>query len=152
LACGSVLCVKRHNIFVADEQLVEELSDDEFDRLVEHSEELARSGGQPIPHDAFDQLVQIAIDRLPDEFQKALEDVPVVVSDLGQQHHAYGLYQGDTIARDNYPDRIMVFRDTLIRDFGYDINVLAAQIERTVRHELAHHLGWNEQGVADLGL
>jgi predicted Zn-dependent protease with MMP-like domain len=137
---------------VAGEQRVGELSDDEFDELVEHSEELARGGDPVVQPDAFDELVQVAIDRLPEEFQRELLKVPVVVSDLGQQHHAYGLYQGDTIVHDNYPDRIMIFRDTLIRDFGYDINLLAAQIERTVRHELAHHLGWNEQGVADLGL
>jgi predicted Zn-dependent protease with MMP-like domain len=137
---------------VAEEQRVGELSDDEFDELVEYSEDLARNGTVAIQPDAFDELVQIAIDRLPEDFQRELEKVPVVVSDLGQQHHAYGLYQGDTIVHDNYPDRIMIFRDTLIRDFGHDVNLLSAQIERTVRHELAHHLGWNEQGVADLGL
>jgi len=29
---------------------------------------------------------------------------------------------------------------------------LRAQVERTVRHEVAHHLGWDERGVRDLGL
>ncbi|MGH2905813.1 MAG: metallopeptidase family protein [Solirubrobacterales bacterium] len=137
---------------MAEEQRVEELSDEEFDQLVERSESMARGMAPVIPEDGFDELVQIAIDRLPQEFQEALETVPVIVSDLGWQHNAYGLYQGDTIARDDFPDRIMIFRDTLIRDFGWNINLLAAQIERTVRHELAHHLGWNEEGVAELGL
>jgi predicted Zn-dependent protease with MMP-like domain len=37
-------------------------------------------------------------------------------------------------------------------DFGGDPVLLRAQVERTVRHEIAHHLGWAEAGVRDLGL
>ena len=33
-----------------------------------------------------------------------------------------------------------------------DPELLRAQVERTVRHEIAHHLGWDERGVRDLGL
>ncbi|MFY9487233.1 MAG: metallopeptidase family protein, partial [Solirubrobacterales bacterium] len=61
-------------------------------------------------------------------------------------------YQGDTIVHDHHPDRILIFQDTLERDFGHDRGLLTAQVERTVRHELAHHLGWDERGVANLGL
>ena len=50
------------------------------------------------------------------------------------------------------PDRIVIYRDTLRRDFGHDPDELRAQVVRTVRHELAHHLGWDELGVRDLGL
>ena len=39
-----------------------------------------------------------------------------------------------------------------MRDFGHDIDLLRAQVVRTVRHELAHHLGWDEDGVRGLGL
>ena len=46
----------------------------------------------------------------------------------------------------------MIFRDTLLRDFGHDPELLKAQVTRTVRHELAHHLGWDEKGVRRLGL
>ena len=74
------------------------------------------------------------------------------ISDKGRRHRAYGLYQGDTVARDNYPDRIIIFRDTLLRDFGHDPDELRAQVTRTVRHELAHHLGADELGVRELGL
>ena len=89
---------------------------------------------------------------IPEEFQEVLEDTPVLVSDLGHEYHAYGLYVGDTVARDGYPDRIIIFRDTLSRDFGFNPDLLRAQIEQTVRHELAHHLGWDEPGVRNLGL
>jgi predicted Zn-dependent protease with MMP-like domain len=102
--------------------------------------------------DDFESLVADAIDRLPEEFQKVLETVPVVVSEQGAETRAYGEYWGDGIARNRYEDRIVIYRDTLERDFGHDRELLARQIERTLRHELAHHLGWDERGVGGLGL
>ena len=102
--------------------------------------------------DEFETMVVDAIDRLPKEFQKVLEKVPVVVSDLGTEARAYGQYYGDGIARERYEDRIVIYRDTLERDFGHDRALLARQVERTLRHELAHHLGWDERGVGGLGL
>src|SRR3954467_5285724 len=136
----------------------------EFERLVVRSEELARENLAAEPDEGefleldpynpveFDQLVREALDDLPDLLIKALDRVPVVVSDKGRKAGAYGLYQGDTIARDNYHDRIIIFRDTLLRDFGHDPDLLRDQVTRTVRHELAHHLGADELGVRELGL
>ena len=40
----------------------------------------------------------------------------------------------------------------MARDFGHDPDALREQVVRTVRHELAHHLGWDEKGVRGLGL
>jgi predicted Zn-dependent protease with MMP-like domain len=100
----------------------------------------------------FEELVADAIDALPEEFQKVLEKVAVVVFDLGAEQHAYGQYFGDGVARERYEDRIVIYRDTLERDFGHDRELLARQVERTLRHELAHHLGWDERGVGGLGL
>jgi predicted Zn-dependent protease with MMP-like domain len=102
--------------------------------------------------DDFEALVADAIDALPEQFQQVLESVAVVVSELGTEHHAYGMYYGDGIARERYEDRIVIYRDTLERDFGHDRALLARQVERTLRHELAHHLGWDEGGVGGLGL
>ena len=138
--------------------------EEEFERLVLRSEELARENLAAEPDEAefldldpynkgdFETLVREALDDLPDLLIKALDKVPVVISDKGRRHNAYGLYQGDTIARDDYPDRIVIFRDTLLRDFGHDPDRLRDQVTRTVRHELAHHLGADELGVRELGL
>ncbi len=128
------------------------MSESEFDRLLERSERLARSDEPPDAPSEFDVLVSDAIDALPSEFQELLERTPVVVSSRGAEHRAYGQYWGDTVARDNYPDRILIYQDTLERDFGHDPDVLRAQVERTLRHELGHHLGWGERGVRELGL
>jgi predicted Zn-dependent protease with MMP-like domain len=107
----------------------------------------------------FRALVRSAIDELPLEFHRALEHVAVVVADGGAavrtgsgRRGAYGLYQGDTIVHNYFHDRIVIFRDTLVRDFGHDPELLREQVTRTVRHELAHHLGWDEGGVRGLGL
>jgi predicted Zn-dependent protease with MMP-like domain len=102
--------------------------------------------------DGFESLLADAIDALPEEFQLVLERVAVVVSDLGTERRAYGEYFGDGVAAERYEDRIVIYRDTLKRDFGHDPELLAAQVERTLRHELAHHLGWDEGGVGGLGL
>jgi predicted Zn-dependent protease with MMP-like domain len=104
------------------------------------------------PMGEFEVLVADAIDALPEEFQRVLEVIPVVVSDLGTEHRAYGEYFGDGVAREGFEDRIVIYRDTLERDFGHDRELLARQVERTLRHELAHHLGWDERGVGGLGL
>ncbi len=107
---------------------------------------------EPEGMDPFEALVADAIDALPEEFQRVLEGIAVVVSDRGAEMHAYGLYEGDGLARERYEDRIVIYRDTLERDFGHDRALLRRQVERTLRHELAHHLGWDERGVGGLGL
>jgi predicted Zn-dependent protease with MMP-like domain len=151
----------------------EPASEEEFEAIVQRAEELAALGYDGTPPDTvyggddayddddeyalstdedFKALVRSALDELPLEFHRALEHVAIVVSDGGRARRAYGLYQGDTVARDYFHDRIIIFRDTLMRDFGHDPELLKAQVRRTVRHELAHHLGWGETGVRGLGL
>ena len=129
-----------------------EMPEPEFRRLQERSELLASMPPPDQPPSEFDELVIQAIDELPDEFRELLERVPVVVSHLGREHHAYGHYMGGTVAREVFPERIVLYQDTLVRDFGHDPELLRAQVERTLRHEVAHHLGWGERGVRSLGL
>lgn len=130
----------------------QEMPEPEFRRLVDRSEALASLPPPDLPPSEFDELVMRALDQLPEEFRELLKRTPVVVSSRGHESNAYGLYVGGTVARDGYPDRIVIYQDTLERDFGHDPALLRAQVERTVRHELAHHLGWDERGVRSLGL
>jgi predicted Zn-dependent protease with MMP-like domain len=139
-------------------------SEVEFEELVRHSEELAREGLAADPDEAdfmqldplddsdFEELVRDALDDLPDLLRNALAHVAVVISDGGRERGAYGLYQGGTVARADVHDRIVIFRDTLRRDFGHNPELLQAQVTRTVRHELAHHVGFDELGVSRLDL
>ena len=129
-----------------------EMPEPEFQRLVRRSEALAALPPPDHEPSEFDELVMEALDDLPEPFHELLEHTPVIVSSRGHEEHAYGQYIGGTVARDSYPDRIVIYQDTLERDFGHDPELLRAQVERTVRHELAHHLGWDEPGVRGLGL
>ncbi|HYF27151.1 MAG TPA: metallopeptidase family protein [Baekduia sp.] len=140
-------------------------SEEEFEQVVRRSEHLARVGTaeepdemhfaelDPYDDDDFEELVRDALDELPDLLQQALQrNVAVVISDGGRRRRAYGLYHGDGAHRDTVPDRIVIYRDTLRRDFGHDAELLREQVTITVRHELAHHVGFDELGVRDLGL
>jgi predicted Zn-dependent protease with MMP-like domain len=140
-------------------------SEEDFDRVVLRAERLAADGLAVEPDEAefmdldplddhdFEELVRDALDDLPDLLKRALDhNVAVMISDGGRRHGAYGLYQGDGPNRDTVSDRIVIFRDTLRRDFGHDAELLRDQVLRTVRHELAHHVGFDELGVQGLGL
>lgn len=141
-------------------------SEEDFERVVLRAERLAREGLAVEPDESefldldpyddhdFEELVRDALDDLPDLLRPLIENhnVAVVISDGGRRRRAYGLYHGDGAARDDVPDRIVIYRDTLRRDFGHDPELLREQVTRTVRHELAHHVGFDELGVRDLGL
>jgi predicted Zn-dependent protease with MMP-like domain len=141
-------------------------SEEDFEQVVLRAERLAREGVaaepeetdfldlDPYDDDDFEELVRDALDELPDLLRTLVENhnVAVVISDGGRRQGAYGLYHGDGATRDDVPDRIVIYRDTLRRDFGHDAEMLRDQVTRTVRHELAHHVGFDELGVRDLGL
>jgi predicted Zn-dependent protease with MMP-like domain len=141
-------------------------SEEEFEQVVLRAERLAREGTAAEPEESefldldpyddadFEALVADALDELPDLLRALVENhnVAVVISDGGRRRGAYGLYHGDGASRDDVPDRIVIYRDTLRRDFGHDPDLLRDQVTRTVRHELAHHVGFDELGVRDLGL
>ncbi len=139
-------------------------SEAEFEALVNQSERLASEGLvvdpdeneflelDPLNDEDFEELVRDALDDLPDLLRNALTHVAVVISDGGRRRGAYGLYQGGQSRREDTHDRIVIFRDTLRRDFGHDPDLLRDQVVRTVRHELAHHVGFDELGVSRLDL
>lgn len=139
-------------------------SEEEFEEIVRRAEELGREGLAADPSEAefmeldplvdedFEELVRDALDDLPDLLRNALRHVAVVISDGGRRAGAYGLYQGGQSRRQDTHDRIVIFRDTLRRDFGHDPEQLRQQVVRTVRHELAHHVGFDELGVSRLDL
>lgn len=157
--------------------MVEHLSDDDFDALEDDVERranelAAQEGSPPDRHDRrfpepapdradFEQLVRDALDELPADVLADLKDVAVVVSDNGAGVRRYGEYLGGGVRASFGSTRewagtgtgtIVIYRDTLVRDFGADQQRLRDQVRRTVRHEVAHHLGFDEASVRRLGL
>ena len=114
----------------------------------------------------FYELVEEALDGLPPELAELLDNLAIVVEDWPEYSstlaHAddgedtlYGLYEGVPLserAAGYYgvlPDKITIFRGPLERDFDRD--ELEEQIRVTVVHEIAHHFGFDEDRIEELG-
>lgn len=106
----------------------------------------------------FDRLVRRAIRRLPPEFRAALANVAVIVEEEPEgSEELFGQYFGHPLparagAEPLLPDRIVIYRGPLVRACGGDRRLLAAEVERTVLHEVGHLLGLGEDRLAELGL
>ena len=110
----------------------------------------------------FYELVERALEGVPQELSQYLDNVVIVVEDWpeesmlagGEDDTLYGLYEGVPITQrgsDYYglPDRITIFRGPLERDFHAD--ELEEEIRVTVVHEIAHYFGFDEARIAELG-
>jgi predicted Zn-dependent protease with MMP-like domain len=118
-------------------------------------------------HRGFEDIVSDVLRAIPMPFAAALDEVAVVIEDepsadqlreneLKDDETLYGLYEG--VARTEYgadwivvPNRISLFRLPLEADFA-DPDELAEQIRITVIHELAHHLGIDDERLHALGV
>ncbi len=104
----------------------------------------------------FEWLVAQAVDSLPEEFHTKLENIDVVVEDwptfeqmaragLKNDETLLGLYEGVPLTMRSslyglVPDKITIFRRPIEARCRY-VDQISAEIERVVRHEIAHHFG-----------
>jgi predicted Zn-dependent protease with MMP-like domain len=108
-----------------------------------------------VPLERFEALVAEALDGIPEELARHLDNVVVVVSD-DPPGRLYGLYEGIPLTRrSNYgglamPDRITIFRRTILRRAA-DEAAVVEQVRRTVIHEVAHHFGISDARLRELG-
>jgi len=104
----------------------------------------------------FEALVAAALDGIPDEFARYLDNVSVVVEDEPDEEGLYGLYQGVPLSERTHdfaaalPDRISIYRGPLLRDFRSRTQI-RRQIRLTVVHEIAHFFGLDERRIRRLG-
>jgi predicted Zn-dependent protease with MMP-like domain len=96
---------------------------------------------------SFDDLVRRALDGLPPEIARGLENVAVVVEgENPDDPDLLGLYQGG----DYGPDTVTIYRRPLEETFR-DPADLEREIRVTVLHELGHYFGLDEDRLAELG-
>ena len=109
-----------------------------------------------IDEDRFTELVERALDELPDPLWDRLENVAVVVEDSNpEEPDLLGLYEGvPQTERWDYagvlPDKISVYRLPLC-DVAADERELVEEVKITVVHEIAHHLGIDDEALHEMG-
>jgi predicted Zn-dependent protease with MMP-like domain len=95
----------------------------------------------------FNEHVRRALDSLPPELARALENVAVVVAEQDPADpDLFGLWESDEFM----PDKITIFRRPLVESFP-DPSDLEDEIRITVLHELAHYFGMDEDRLEELG-
>jgi predicted Zn-dependent protease with MMP-like domain len=121
----------------------------------------------PARHVPFELVVADVVARIPPPFDRALDEVAIVIEDepderqrreneLGPDDTMYGLYEG--VPRTEWgadlapvANKISLFRWPLEEDFPDPVE-LADEIRQTILHELAHHLGIDDDRLEALGL
>jgi predicted Zn-dependent protease with MMP-like domain len=107
----------------------------------------------------FDDHVRRALESLPSDLRRAMENVEIVVEDENPEDpDIFGLYLGIPLVdrgAESYagvlPDKIAIYRVPLEAEFGDDADVLEDEIRITVLHEIAHHFGIDEDRLTELG-
>lgn len=108
----------------------------------------------------FERLVRTAIRRLPRGFERFLDNVAILIEDeptpeqrsaggIGPEETLFGLYEGTPLPARGLvelpmlPDRITIFRRPIERSCQSEAEIVE-EIRRTIVHEVAHHLGFEE--------
>ncbi len=115
----------------------------------------------------FEELVDKAVKSLPQEFFNHLENIDVLVEDqptlsqlrkskLQANQTLLGLYEGvpQTRRNSNYgmvlPDKITIFQKTIEAKCRYEAEIIA-EIEKVVKHEIAHYFGISDGRLREIG-
>jgi predicted Zn-dependent protease with MMP-like domain len=117
---------------------------------------------------AFELLVHEALEDLPEEFARHLDNVEIVIEDepdphvlraLGmhpQRDTLFGLYQGVPLSRrgalfgGHLPDKISIYYRPLLQACRTP-DRLREQVRRTVIHEIGHFFGLDDDEIRALG-
>jgi len=116
----------------------------------------------------FEELVEEAVESIPETLWNAVENLLVVVEDWPTRRHhdavslapgnlLLGLYEGVPLTKrtSHYgmvaPDKITIFRGPIMQVTPPDEASIRAQVRRTVLHEIAHHFGISDERLWELG-
>lgn len=122
---------------------------------------------QAVDRETFEQLVAEALENLPPFFRDKLENVEIVVEDWPDRQTMHlarvrspadllGFYHGvpKTHRTSGYmlvlPDKITLYRRPILMRCR-TVEEVRALIERTLRHEIAHHFGIDDERLREIG-
>lgn len=110
--------------------------------------------------DEFDEAVADALDTIPPELARAMDNVVVLVEDEpppGMPHDLLGLYEGTPLTERGdwwgagaLPDRITIFRRPTTAVCS-DRDQVVQEVRVTVVHEIGHHFGIDDERLHELG-
>jgi predicted Zn-dependent protease with MMP-like domain len=104
----------------------------------------------------FEEMVATALDSLPEELGHLMSNVAITVEHAPGPPGLLGLYEGVplTSRTSQYagvlPDRITIYRQAICAT-GHTEQEVAAEVRRTVIHEIAHHFGIDDTRLTELG-
>jgi predicted Zn-dependent protease with MMP-like domain len=104
----------------------------------------------------FEDLVSEALDLIPEEFVRAMDNVVVLVAERNPTRDLYGLYHGVALTNrtsqysGHLPDTITIYREPILRHAA-DVDAAREQVATTVIHEVAHHFGIDDDRLEELG-
>jgi predicted Zn-dependent protease with MMP-like domain len=109
-----------------------------------------------VSEERFEELVSDALDSLPPEFGKRIDNVAVVIEDGTPESTLLGLYQGIPLTKRTIgysavaPDQITIFRLPILARSATETAV-KEQVRRTVLHEVGHYFGIGDRRLRELG-
>ncbi len=120
-----------------------------------------------ISDEDFDGLITKAMNELPQEYIKGLDNVAILYADdpdeyqrekshLHEHSLLLGLYEGIPLTRRGagytfvLPDKITLFKNPILTVAGDDADTLFEQIKRTLWHEIAHYYGLDHDKIHSL--
>ncbi len=106
----------------------------------------------------FEDLVAEALDTIPPELSKLIENVVVLVEDEAPEDapELLGLYEGTPLTERNgwyagvLPDTIRLFRMPILRICD-SFDDVVDEVQVTVVHEVAHYFGIDDERLHELG-
>jgi predicted Zn-dependent protease with MMP-like domain len=126
-------------------------------------------GAGRVSLERFEELVEEALESIPDEFWAVIDNVAVTVAEWPNREQMestgtrrgnmlLGLYEGVPLTARSHgyglvpPDKITIFRRPILRVCPPgDEDAVRAQVRRTVLHEIAHHFGISDERLHELG-
>jgi predicted Zn-dependent protease with MMP-like domain len=110
-----------------------------------------------VSEERFEELVGDALDQIPPELARRMDNVVILVRDRGADQHLLGLYEGIPLTeRDSAyggmvtPDRITIYRQPILALCDSEDDVVR-QVTITVVHEVGHHFGIDDDRLDELG-